>query len=122
MIQPGSQLTIADNSGARRIECITVLGGAARDGAIIGDIISASVKLAAPHGNIKKKAVIKAVVVRQRQTLQRKDGSAIRFDENAAVIVGKDNEPVGTRIFGPIPRELRDIGFKKIISLAEEVL
>lgn len=122
MIQPGSQLSIADNSGARRIECITVLGGAARDGAIIGDIISASVKLAAPHGNIKKKAVIKAVVVRQRQTLQRKDGSAIRFDENAAVIVGKDNEPVGTRIFGPIPRELRDLGFRKIISLAEEVL
>lgn len=122
MIQPGSQLTIADNSGARRIECITVLGGAARDGAIVGDIISASVKLAAPHGNIKKKAVIKAVIVRQRQTLQRKDGSALRFDENAAVIVGKDNEPVGTRIFGPIPRELRDLGFKKIISLAEEVL
>lgn len=122
MIQPGSQLTIADNSGARRIECITVLGGAARDGATIGDIISASVKLAAPHGNVKKKAVVKAVIVRQRQTLQRKDGSAIRFDENAAVIVSKDNEPVGSRIFGPIPRELRDLGFRKIISLAEEVL
>lgn len=122
MIQPGSQLTIADNSGARRIECITVLGGAKRDGAIIGDIISASVKLAAPHGNIKKKAVVRAVIVRQRQTLQRKDGSAIRFDENAAVIVTKDNEPTGTRIFGPIPRELRDLGYRKIISLAEEVL
>lgn len=122
MIQPGSQLTIADNSGARRIECITVLGGAKRDGAIVGDIISASVKLAAPHGNIKKKAVVRAVIVRQRQTLQRKDGSAIRFDENAAVIVTKDNEPTGTRIFGPIPRELRDLGYRKIISLAEEVL
>lgn len=122
MIQPGSQLIIADNSGARRIECITVLGDAPRDGAVIGHIISASVKLAAPHGNIKKKAVVKAVIVRQRQTLQRKDGSAIRFDENAAVIVDKNNDPVGTRIFGPIPRELRDLGFRKIISLAEEVL
>lgn len=123
MIQPGSQLSIADNSGARRIECITVLGGAKRDGATIGDIISASVKLAAPHGNVKKKAIVRAVIVRQRQTLQRKDGSAIRFDENAAVIVNKDNnEPLGTRIFGPIPRELRDSGYRKIISLAEEVL
>lgn len=122
MIQPGSKLIVADNSGARVIECITVLGGASRARAQIGDILSASVKLAAPHGTVKKKAVVKAVIVRQRKTLQRKDGSAIRFDENAAVIIGDDKEPIGTRIFGPIPRELRDLGYKRIVSLAGEVL
>jgi len=122
MIQPGSKLQVADNSGARTIECITVLGGSKKDQAEIGHIISASVKSAAPHGQIKKKAVIKAVIVRQRKPYQRKDGTAIRFDENAAVIIDENKMPAGTRIFGPVTRELRDLGYQKIISLAEEVL
>lgn len=122
MVQPGSRLQIADNTGARVIECITVLGGAARDAATVGDIISASVKVASPHGQVKRKALVKAVIVRQKKTMQRTDGSNIRFDENAAVIIDANKEPVGTRIFGPIPRELRDMGYRKIISLAQEVL
>jgi len=122
MIQPGSKIHVADNSGARIIECITVLGGCKRDQAEIGNIISASVKSAAPHGQIKKKAVIKAVIVRQRKPYQRKDGSTIRFDENAAVIIDDNKLPAGTRIFGPVTRELRDYGYQKIVSLAQEVL
>lgn len=122
MVQPGSRLQIADNTGARVIECITVLGGAARAAATVGDIISASVKVASPHGQVKRKALVKAVIVRQKKTMQRTDGSNIRFDENAAVIIDANKEPIGTRIFGPIPRELRDMGYRKIISLAQEVL
>ncbi len=122
MIQPGSKLQIADNTGARVIECITVLGGAALDSAQVGNIISASVKVASPHGQIKKKTVVKAVIVRQKKTIQRADGSTIKFDENAAVIIDANKEPIGSRIFGPIPRELREMGYKKIISLAQEVL
>ncbi len=122
MIQPGSKLHIADNSGARIIECITVLGGSKRDQAEVGHVISASVKFAAPHGQIKKKAVIKALIVRQKKPFQRKDGTNIRFDENAAVIIDDNKQPVGTRIFGPVLRELRELGYQKIISLAEEVL
>lgn len=122
MIQPETRLTVADNSGAREIACIKVLGGSKRRYARIGDTIVAAVKVASPTGNIKKKAVVKAVVVRQRKELSRKDGSSIRFDENAAVIVGDDGQPRATRIFGPVARELRDHGFVRIVSLAPEVL
>lgn len=122
MIQPETRLAVADNSGAREIACIKVLGGSKRRYARIGDTIVASVKIASPTGNIKKKAVVKAVVVRQRKELSRKDGSSIRFDENAAVIVGDDGQPRATRIFGPVARELRDHGFSRIVSLAPEVL
>lgn len=122
MIQPETRLTVADNSGAREIACIKVLGGSKRRYARIGDTIVAAVKVASPTGNIKKKAVVKAVVVRQRKELSRKDGSSIRFDENAAVIVGDDGQPRATRIFGPVARELRDHGFARIVSLAPEVL
>jgi len=121
MIQPGTQLKVADNTGAKIIECITVLGRAKRDGAEIGDLISASVKSAIPRGTVKKKDVVRAVIVRQAKSLGREDGSAVRFSENAAVIIDANNEPRGTRIFGPVPRELRR-GFMKIISLAPEVL
>lgn len=121
MIQAESKLKVADNTGAKIIECFKVLGGTRRRYAEIGDIIVASVKAAEPRGTVKKGDVVKAVIVRQRKEFRRKDGSYIRFDENAAVIVdGKD--PKGTRIFGPIARELRDRGFTKIISLAPEVL
>jgi len=114
-------LKVADNSGAKIIECFKVLGGSKKRFAQIGDIFVASVKSAEPRGTVKKGEVVKAVVVRQRKEFRRKDGSYIRFDENAAVIVdGKD--PKGTRIFGPIAREIRDKGFAKIISLAPEVL
>lgn len=113
---------VADNSGAKVIEVITVLGGAAADRGRIGDIVSASVKLALPHGNVKRKTVVKALIVRQKQTFQRRDGSAIRFSENAAVLVDANKEPLGTRVFGPIPREIRDLGYQKIVSLAPEVL
>jgi large subunit ribosomal protein L14 len=122
MIQPETRLAVADNSGAREIACIKVLGGSKRRYARIGDTIVASVKVATPTGNIKKKAVVKAVIVRQRKELSRKDGSSIRFDENAAVIVGDDGQPRATRIFGPVARELRDHGFSRIVSLAPEVL
>jgi large subunit ribosomal protein L14 len=121
MIQAESKLKVADNTGAKVIECFKVLGGSRRRYASVGDIIVASVKTAEPRGTVKKGDKVRAVIVRQRKAIKRKDGSYIRFDENAAVIVdGK--EPKGTRIFGPIAREIRDKGFSKIISLAPEVL
>ncbi|QQS64825.1 50S ribosomal protein L14 [Candidatus Saccharibacteria bacterium] len=122
MIQQESRLVVCDNSGAKEILCIRVLGGTRRRYARVGDIIVATVKQANPSGNVKKKSVVKAVVVRSRRELKRADGSTIRFDDNAAVIIGDDKLPKGTRIFGPIPRELRDLGYAKIISLAPEVL
>ena len=122
MIQMRSILVVADNSGAKRIACIGLLGGSKGKFAAIGDIITASVKEAAPDGNVKKGQVIKAVVVRTKKTRRRRDGSYIRFDENAAVIITADREPVGTRVFGPVARELRDKKFMKIVSLAPEVL
>lgn len=121
MIQAESKLKVADNTGAKIIECFKVLGGTRRRYAGLGDIIVASVKSAEPRGTVKKGEVVKAVIVRQRKEFRRKDGSYIRFDDNAAVILeGKD--PRGTRIFGPVAREIRDKGFTKIISLAPEVL
>ena len=121
MIQDRTRLKIADNSGAKVIECFKVLGGTRRRFAQLGDIIVAAVKVAEPRGMVKKGDKVRAVIVRQRKEFRRKDGSYIRFDENAAVIVdGK--EPKGTRIFGPIAREIRDKGFSKIVSLAPEVL
>ena len=122
MIQQESRLVVADNSGARELLCIRVLGGTRRRYARVGDIIVASVKNANPSGNTKKKSVVKAVVVRTRDAIRRKDGSTIRFDDNAAVIIDDNKEPKATRIFGPVPRELRDLGYSKIISLAPEVL
>lgn len=122
MIQQESRLTVCDNSGAKEILCIRVLGGTRRRYARVGDIITATVKQAAPNGNVKKKTVVRAVVVRTRDAIKRKDGSTIRFDDNAAVIIGDDKQPKATRIFGPVPRELRDQGYTKIISLAPEVL
>jgi large subunit ribosomal protein L14 len=122
MIQQESRLKVADNSGAKEILCIRVLGGTRRRYARVGDIIVASVKEANPSGNVKKKSVVKAVVVRTTDQIRRKDGSTIRFDENAAVIIGDDKNPRATRVFGPIPRELREAGYAKIISLAPEVL
>lgn len=122
MIQQESRLVVCDNSGAKEILCIRVLGGTRRRYARVGDVIVATVKEANPAGNVKKKSVVKAVVVRTRDAIQRKDGSTIRFDDNAAVIIGEDKNPKATRIFGPVPRELRDRGYSKIISLAPEVL
>ena len=122
MIQQESRLKVADNSGAKEILCIKVLGGTRRRYARVGDIIVASVKDASPTGNIKKKAVVKAVVVRTRSQIHRPDGSTIAFDDNAAVIIGDDKMPKATRVFGPVPRELRELGYTKIISLAPEVL
>ncbi len=123
MIQAETWLKVADNSGAKDIECFKVLGGSKRRYASIGDIIVASVKKAEPRGNIKAGDVVKAVIVRQKKAVRRKDGSYIRFDENAAVIIDPDNkEPKGSRIFGPIARELREKGYSKIVSLAPEVL
>lgn len=122
MIQAESRLNVCDNSGAKELLCIKVLGGSKRRYARVGDIITASVKQAAPNGTVKKKAVVKAVVVRSTQVIRRKDGSTIRFDDNAAVIIGDDKNPRATRIFGPVPRELRDMGYAKIVSLAPEVL
>jgi large subunit ribosomal protein L14 len=122
MIQQESRLTVCDNSGAKEILCIRVLGGTRRRYANVGDVIVATVKQAAPNGQVKKKSVVKAVVVRTRNTIRRKDGSTIKFDDNAAVIIGDDKQPRATRIFGPVPRELRDQGYAKIISLAPEVL
>jgi len=121
MIQVGTNLKIADNTGAKAIRVIRVLGGTKRRYAQIGDIVVASVKLAEPRKIVKKKEIVRAVIVRQRKAFRRKDGTYIRFDDNAAVILdGK--EPKGNRIFGPVPRELKDRGFAKIISLATEVL
>src|SRR5579875_1430727 len=122
MIQPQTRLTVADNSGAKEIMCFRVLGGSNRNTANIGDIIIASVKSATPGGVVKKGDVVKAVVVRSKRGFRRNDGSHIRFDENAAVIIREDKSPRGTRIFGPVARELRDRDFMKIISLAPEVL
>jgi large subunit ribosomal protein L14 len=122
MIQMQTNLEVADNSGARRVMCIKVLGGSKRRYAGVGDVIVVSVKEATPKGKVKKGDVRRAVVVRLAKDIQRRDGSVIRFDTNAAVLVNKDNEPVGTRIFGPVPRELRAKNHMKIISLAPEVL
>ncbi len=122
MIQMQSNLDVADNSGARRVQCIKVLGGAKRRYAHVGDIIVVSVKEAIPRGRVKKGEVRKAVVVRTAKAIRREDGTVIRFDSNAAVILNNNNEPLGTRIFGPVPRELRGKNYMKIISLAPEVL
>lgn len=122
MIQQTSHLEVADNSGARRVMCIKVLGGSKRKYAHIGDIIVVSIKDAIPRGRVKKGDVMKAVVVRTAKEIRRPDGSAIRFDRNAAVLVNNQGEPVGTRIFGPVTRELRAKNHMKIISLAPEVL
>jgi large subunit ribosomal protein L14 len=122
MIQPFTRLKVADNSGAKEIMCIKVLGGSKRRYATVGDIIVASVKKALPNGKVKKGQVVKAVVVRTKKEVQRENGSLIRFDDNAAVIIDAKKEPVGTRIFGPIAREVRYEGFQKITSLAPEVL
>lgn len=122
MIQQESRLAVCDNSGAKEILCIRVLGGTRRRYAYVGDVIVATVKQANPAGNVKRKSVVRAVVVRTTNPIHRKDGSTIRFDDNAAVIIGEDKLPRATRIFGPVPRELRDLGYSKIISLAPEVL
>jgi ribosomal protein L14, bacterial/organelle len=122
MIQMQSNLDVADNSGARRVQCIKVLGGAKRKYASVGDIIVVSVKEAIPRGRVKKGDVRKAVIVRTAKEVRREDGSAIRFDSNAAVLINNNNEPIGTRIFGPVVRELRAKNYMKIISLAPEVL
>ena len=122
MIQLRTRLNVADNTGARKIACIGVLGGTKRRYAGVGDIIKASVKDALPDATIKKGDVVRAVIVRMKKWIRRPDGSYVKFDENGAVIVDANNEPRGTRIFGPIARELRDKGFTKIISLAPEVV
>lgn len=122
MIQLQTQLTVADNTGAKRIMCIRVMGGSSRRYARIGDMIMASVKRAVPNSEVKKGQVVRAVVVRTKKELRRKDGSYIRFDENAAVLIDTLGNPRGTRIFGPVTRELREKKFMKIISLAPEVL
>ena len=122
MIQMQTNLEVADNSGARRVMCIKVLGGSKRRYASVGDLIVVSVKEAIPRGRVKKGDVLRAIVVRTSKDIARKDGSTIRFDKNAAVIVNKQSEPIGTRIFGPVPRELRAKNHMKIISLAPEVL
>jgi large subunit ribosomal protein L14 len=127
MIQPSTQMDVADNTGARKIECIRVMGGVSRGAANqkyarVGDVIIASVKECAPRGTVKKGDVVRAVIVRTKKEVSRADGSAIRFDRNAAVIINKEGEPRGTRVFGPIARELRDRKFMKIVSLAPEVI
>jgi large subunit ribosomal protein L14 len=122
MIQMQTRLDVADNSGAREVQCVKVLGGSKRKVAGIGDIIVVSIKDAIPRGRVKKGDVHRAVIVRTSSDIRRSDGSVIRFDRNAAVIINKQNEPIGTRIFGPVTRELRAKSFMKIISLAPEVL
>lgn len=122
MIQMQTNLKVADNSGARRVQCIKVLGGSKRKTASVGDVIVVSVKDAIPRGRVKKGAVHRAVIVRTAKEIRRPDGSAIRFDDNAAVLINQQGEPIGTRIFGPVTRELRGKEFMKIISLAPEVL
>ncbi|WPX07889.1 50S ribosomal protein L14 [Anaerocellum danielii] len=122
MIQPQSRLKVADNTGAKEIMCIRVLGGSNRKFANIGDVIVCSVKDATPGGVVKKGDVVKAVIVRTRKGIRREDGTYIRFDDNAAVLIREDGTPRGTRIFGPVARELRDKDFMKIVSLAPEVL
>lgn len=122
MIKPESRLDVADNSGAREVLCIKVLGGSKRKSAGVGDVIVVSVKEAIPNGKVKKGEVHRAVIVRTAQTIRRADGSSIRFDGNAAVLLSKQGEPIGTRIFGPVTRELRGRGYMRIVSLAPEVL
>lgn len=122
MIQVETNLDVADNSGARRVQCIRVLGGSRRKYASVGDIIVVSIKDAIPRGRVKKGEVMRAVVVRTAKDVRRPDGSSIRFDRNAAVLINKQGEPIGTRIFGPVTRELRAKGYMKIVSLAPEVL
>lgn len=122
MIQTESRMEVADNSGARSVQCIKVLGGSKRRYAGIGDVVVCSIKEAIPRARVKKGDVVQAVVVRTKKDLKRNDGTAIRFDTNACVIINKQGEPVGTRIFGPVTRELRGKGYMKIISLAGEVL
>jgi large subunit ribosomal protein L14 len=122
MIQQETRLTCADNTGAKELQCIRVLGGSGRKYATVGDTIVAAVKEAIPNMPVKKSDVVKAVVVRVKQSLRRPDGTTIRFDDNAAVIIQKDNNPRGTRVFGPVARELRDREFTKIVSLAPEVI
>ena len=122
MVQMRSILEVADNSGAKKIAMILPLGGGTGTRASLGDIITASVKEANPDGTVKKKQVVKAVIVRTRKEVRRKDGTYIRFDQNAAVIIKADGEPVGTRVFGPVARELRERGFMKIVSFAPEVI
>ena len=121
MIQSFTRLNVADNSGAKEIMCIKVLGGSKRRYASVGDVIVAAVKKAIPNGKVKKGKVVKAVVVRTKKEIQRENGSLIRFDDNAAVIIDDKKEPIGTRIFGPVSRETRYAGFMKIVSLAPEV-
>jgi len=122
MIQAETRLGICDNSGAKEVLCIKVLGGSKKRYARVGDLITASVKQASPNGAVSKKAVVRVVIVRTKSVIKRKDGSTIKFDDNAGVIIGDDKLPRGTRIFGPVPRELRDQGYYKIVSLAPEVL
>jgi large subunit ribosomal protein L14 len=122
MIQVETNLVVADNSGAKKVRCIRVLGGSRRRYATVGDTIVVSVKTAMPNGTVKKGEVSRAVIVRTKKEVRRNDGSYIRFDENAAVLINPQNEPRGTRIFGPVARELRDKQFMKIVSLAPEVL
>ena len=122
MIQPQTRLKVADNSGAKEIMCIRVLGGSFRRDGSIGDVIVASVKTATPGGTVKKGEVVKAVIVRTKKGVRRPDGSYVRFDENAAVLIKDDKNPRGTRIFGPVARELRDKDYMKILSLAPEVV
>jgi large subunit ribosomal protein L14 len=122
MIQSYTRLQVADNTGAKELQVITILGGAKKDAGSIGCIVSASVKSATPDGTVKKKEVVKAVIVRTTHIQQRSDGSSVRFDDNAAIIINADKTPRGTRVFGPIPRELRELGYNKIISLAPEVV
>ena len=122
MIQMQSNLDVADNSGARRVQCIKVLGGSGRTSAAVGDVIVVSIKEAIPRGRVKKGDVHRAVIVRTSKEVRRNDGTCIRFDKNAAVLINKSNEPIGTRIFGPVTRELRNRKFMKIVSLAPEVL
>lgn len=122
MLQQESRMKVTDNSGAKEALIIRVLGGTRRRYARVGDVVVVTVKDAAPNGNVKKKSVQKAVIVRTRDQIQRKDGSTIAFDDNACVIINDDKTPKATRVFGPVPRELRDLGYAKIISLAPEVL
>ncbi|MBQ9785930.1 MAG: 50S ribosomal protein L14 [Clostridia bacterium] len=122
MIMPQTRLKVADNTGAKVLMCIRVLGGSFRKSGNIGDVIVGTVKTAIPGGSVKKGDVVKAVIVRTNKGVRRSDGSSIRFDDNAVVIIDKDKQPKGTRVFGPIARELRDRGYMKIISLANEVL
>ncbi len=122
MITKDTYLKCADNSGAKLLRCFCILGGTRKRYARVGDVVVASVKVAAPNGAVKKKQIVKCVIVRTRKEFKRKDGSCIRFDDNAAVIIREDKNPVGTRVFGPVARELRAKNFMKVISLAPEVL